>query len=218
MAGGRIFLASKAPTKKRSQRSRKSAFKRRVKAIVGQTLEKNHLDTFIDRWSASYVTWAGVISADLTAMATGDLETSRTGRDVTLKSIQFKSEFKSGGGNAYRIIVFQWKEDNNVSTPTVASILESARLGAVGAITSMYNFANARQYNILYDRIIGGFDTDDTDGTTQATIYKGFNKKISYTSATGANNNGSNHIYCLLLTNTVSSDQMAVNFRVNYHP
>jgi hypothetical protein len=116
-----------------------------------------------------------------------------------------------------RIILFQWKPDNQVDAPSMAKILEIP--GTVNSVYSPYmqDAVDRSKFVVLYDRM----HTGDLTGTTNSThtisvnISKFANKYINYNEDATS---GKSQVYVLAFSNVASaSARPSFNKIVYFH-
>lgn len=184
-----------------------------VKAIVNRKLNdviemKHHDVPMNEEEIGCFGVQATTYMYNLTSIAQSVTDTTRIGDSFILKSITGKLWFKIGTTpqvrqTVVRMILFQWKEDNNVAVPTYSDILQDPT-GVPGSVLLPYKLDKNRKYKILYDKKFALSLNGDSDNIlADLFVQKGFAKKIQYTNQ---GTTGLNQIYLL----AVSSDDQGL--------
>ena len=116
-----------------------------------------------------------------------------------------------------RLIVFQWKINDNLAVPTLGSILQGA-----SSTTNMYNWQDSANYIVMWDKTFfqSGITTAPTDsglqGETGCVIpITTIRRKITFNA--GATS-GTNHLYLLTLSDSIIAPfpTLEAQFRIVY--
>ncbi len=180
---------------KRTNATRLSRLERNVRNLKAN-VETKFIDTTIND---AVIAIGGTLQGSITIIPQGDTESSRTGRDVTIKSIfmhisidinAIPDSADAFSSDTVRIIVFVDKQTNG-SLVGVTSILETA------VYNSFRNLNNSGRFIFLYDkffvinRLVTPTDGTNTNSSGIASIFEKvqiINKNIilDYTSTSGA--------------------------------
>jgi len=202
----------------RSHRRAPKAVKRYVKNAISSRLEHKHAlyyDTGFSVTATPGVT--DLSSSSAWAIIPGTSSTTRVGDQVRLVRLNCRMGFLCGDNyNTIRIVLFRWK-GSNATAPVAADILDSSGPEWVFA---PYNLANSAKYHIVYDKVIGLQNTYASTSAGAAgsglTLNSGswkvvrpfalFGKRLGAKNIywdSGSNNNGSQHFYRLIVSDSV---------------
>lgn len=106
------------------------------------------------------VSTSGVFTS-LTNITQGASNFQRVGNEVTLSRIRFHMTIAPSQGagaddyNRVRVIIFRWKEDDAINSPTaINEILDNASSGAgLVGVDWPVNYQDRSDYEILYDKV-----------------------------------------------------------------
>lgn len=162
----------------------------------------------------------------LTAIASSDDNTGRDGRQVVLRSIQWRIVARVDTDNIFgdyvRIIIFQDRRQHADTSPTADDILESAT-----STLSMIEHNSFNRFRILKDYSVAMTGSPSTSDGGQA-VYsggiwykKGFKRLNVVTTYNGLNSSDieKNGVYILLLAETSTSGQetqISGNIRIRF--
>lgn len=200
------------PMRKRTFRKR--TFKRKgAKLNKRQKVEVKRLITAKEELKFSDTNVAGGITTAITpvAMATptqGNGAVQRVGDDINLRKISLRLNIRGGGAalgvadqfNTVRLIIFRWSQNNAVTAPTQADVLQYA---APLSYTSPYNWDAQAQgkVKICYDRAF----TFTQGGTqTRVVLHEIFGKKLhgKVVKYNGGTQQGTNMFYYLVISDS----------------
>lgn len=144
----------------------------------------------------------------VSAVPQGDQDTARDGDELYLKSIHWSWQMIGADGtNRIRLVLFQWKEDSNVSAPDVNDLLQST---TSAGLFGVFRKDMSSSYRILYDNILHT-DTYNNVKTGRKNCYKGFTKKMSFT---GGGTTGRHHIFTLVLSDSAAATHPQITSQV----
>lgn len=170
----------------RNRQPRRKSFVKGAIAPFGGRKELKYLDTAISQVADT----TGFVSC-LNLLAVGDDNTSRDGRQVTVKSIQLRlsanPEVAAMSTQMFRCMIV-W--DNAVNSGTIATI---AMILSASTAAAFPNIDNAQRFTILWDTTYFG-GRGDTAATLSASdrignkfiCYKKINQITQYSGTTGA--------------------------------
>lgn len=164
-----------------------------VKRLIGNQQELKYFPVY-----AGYATVnaSGAITK-WSSIAQGDTVTTRDGseicfREIDLRFTVFPTSAAVMTGNAFRIIVFQWKPDDAVSTPAVSTILDTAFTQPCFSPT---RFETRQQFRVLFDRLYRVYNGGPGAAGVHVHLRKAA-KKMRYTGGV----TGTNMIYVLVIS------------------
>jgi len=178
-----------------------------VKKSMSKAIEVKHLDTEI----SGSITTTGTVQ-DLSPVSLGTSEVGRIG--ISIRSIAVKANFVLARGddtNGCRLVVFKWKDDDAINTPTVAKVLDTT---SVSSSTQFWvcpiNWQNRKSIQVLYDRMYVFDDTHDlVNDSFDVPVYGSCDFNTGTTS-------GTNHIYCLLLSDSTIATHPTILMSARY--
>lgn len=128
--------------------------KTQVKRIAGSNVEMKDFPIFSANKVDVTTTWQ---IQDLLGIAQGNNESERDGTEVKLKTISLRYGWSlkpSVDVTAFcRIILFQWKQNDNATTPVITDIMYDPNSLVNPAWFSPYRYDTTQNYRIIYDRI-----------------------------------------------------------------
>lgn len=222
MAGGKMFLASKAPRrraktsegKKPLNKTEKSQVKTIARRVLRNQLEWKQYDTFNNftaGWSGYVFTLANLTQGD------GD-DAERVGDEIYATSVDLRWYISNGdNNNVCRIIMFQYTADDTVN-PGVGTVLTN--VGTAYSVISPYNADHVgkdKSVRILSDQM---FTLNaNFDGASQYRV--GHTKvplKIRKVQYLGGTVNGINKPWILVISDSsiVSHPDFKMYARLNY--
>lgn len=142
----------------------------------------------------------------LNGIATGDLETTRDGNSILLKSILLRYSITrhiNNHGETWRVMLVQDRQSNGVA-PAVTDILETAHP------LSPLNDKNTNRFNILHSRM-GTFTSSREDSTTDQFKKLDFHTKYIGADATQSSV-GYNGLY-ILYVGSHATEYPTINYR-----
>lgn len=209
--------------------------KKQVKAIISRDIETKCFSQGYGHDTG--VTTNGSVH-DLSLIQVGDGQGFRQGNIITLKKIVFTSYITMGqsafiGSDAWaniRIIIFRWREDTAVATPTLNDLLDITSV--VGASTFgvqlPYNYNTRQKYDILWDKLVrlapepefNGSDLEMVVGGPNAnkivkrTLWgkKMGNKRIKYNDNAAVSANGYNKLYVVFTSDSGATPHVDVRW------
>ena len=158
------------------------------------------------------VATAGFINAALCTIAEGTTESTRIGRKITIKSINWRFNLElpsaagaggSAAGDTIRVMMVLDKQANG-ATVNVGDILETANFQSFNQLVNKDRFRTLmdRTYDIGANGFAGDGGTNDTGLSTMSdTFFKKCNINIQYNGNTGAITEvKSNNLHVLLIS------------------
>lgn len=132
-----------------------------VKAIAKRVVHTAEPLHFIDEYSTGTEIINTATFINLTdSIAKGDLQTSRTGQSVNLKSLRFHGTVSRDSGTAdsydfdhIRMILFKWMPSSDDEAPTAAGILYDSANDPFNSPHEL-DFAKTKKFRIIEDRRI----------------------------------------------------------------
>ncbi len=122
---------------------------KQVKAQIRRGAEKNR-DTTL---AAVLLESDDVTITDLSDMAQGDGVGQRVGDEVQSAGLEFDYFIEASGVDACsRVSLIQWKQDSAAGLPT--AILLFTNSSATSAPLGTFDYANRKQFRVLYDALI----------------------------------------------------------------
>jgi len=167
--------------------------KREVKQLVSNVQEKKFWQLYSGyasvNASGTIVKWSSIPQ--------GDTVSSRDGSEINFKNLELRfSIFSTAAavmtGNAFRIIVFQWKPDDAVAVPAVGDIIDTA---FTQPCFSPVRFQTHQEFRVMFDRLYRVYNGGPGVAGTKVTLRRAA-KRIRYTGATS----GTNQIYVLVIS------------------
>lgn len=155
-------------------------------------------------------TAAAYDSVFLEELSTGEPE----GEKIELKSIKSRMLFKnpaSAGAVHCRVVIFQWYQDNEVSVPAVADIIEGAPLSAnLNVINPLEHltFNNRAKAKLIKDFTLTLGEATATDGSDQKLRSLLITPKMlgrKYQHSTGSTTYKKNAIYVMVFSSVASA-------------
>ncbi len=155
----------------------------------------------------------------MTGLGQGTQNGQRTGDVITVRKFTLNYRIYSQNSDAFntcRILVFRWKPNSTLVSPTLASVTNGT------SITSsmwMYDWQYSSQFVILYDRIhflAGTATAPDVSGTQGASFEIPLNLRLEYT-GTGSTDH-SNGLYLLAMSESAVPPHPAIEWmsRIQY--
>lgn len=167
--------------------------KKQVKRLISNVQEKKFWPVF-----AGYATVnaTGTLT-NWSAITQGDTVSTRDGSEINFVHMElryniFPSAAAANIGNAFRIIVFQWKSDNSTAPPGVSDILDTSFTQPCFSPVRMQTHL---QFRVMHDRLYRLYNAGP--GAAGATVrIRRAAKKMRYNGAS----TGTNQIYCLVIS------------------
>lgn len=188
---------------------------RRKNTYVTKTELKRQLKTFNDLEHAG-INSGGVISVPVTPYITkltnipqGDQIGHREGIKIQNNGLDMRMVLtKSDNINVIRVIIFQWKNDDNTVSPLDSDILQTLS-SSIAPISAINRQTMNNDFKVLYDRT-----TTLTSG--QDVKYTRINIKpqrmLKYTTYNNSANTGNNQLYILLQSDSGVASHPTVYF------
>lgn len=167
--------------------------KKQVKRLISNVQEKKFWPVY-----AGYATVnASGTLTNWSAIAQGDTVSTRDGSEINFVQLDLRFTIFSTSaavmtGNAFRMVVFQWKPDNNVAPPGVADILDTT---FTQPCYSPIRMQTHQQFRVMYDRLFRVYN-GGTGAAGASVRLKRAAKRMRYTAAT----TGTNQIYVLVIS------------------
>jgi hypothetical protein len=176
-------------------------------------MQSKYIDTQI---SAGAATSTGTIT-DLTNIGQGSDIADRVGDAVRIRKLTFNYEVSTQNADIYnsvRCIIFQWKINTNLASPTINDIMENA---SAFTTLSPYDWHMSDQFVIIYDKLswLSGTASNPCSSGFQGRMgiiplnVPYFRDRIEFN--TGATT-GSQKLYCLFYSDSAASPFPVVNF------
>lgn len=151
----------------------------------------------------------------LTGIAQGIDDDQRIGRsvEITKLHVNYTMEVADTPFNVMRLIIFEWKDE---STPNDVQVLNTTLQTTLPWLAT-YNNRTAKQYNILYDRIVSLY-ADKPIVTGKFTKYYRKGLTVDY-GGTGATSLAvKNDIYVMLLTDSLAIPNPGIDvaYQIDY--
>jgi hypothetical protein len=147
------------------------------------------------------ITSAGTIQ-NLSAMTQGVAQSQRVGDRCSLEAMALKYCFypNSTNGNAVRIVLFQWLQNNSVTVPTSALVLQYNTVAYASLAPYQFTGAKDELFAIVYDKL-HSIDPGSSPAIGQAEIsLKGRDVSFDQAATTGIG-----HIYSLIISDAAAS-------------
>lgn len=194
--------------KSRSKKNTKVATKTYVKKILHKTNETKYYELGA---TPGNVDFNGSLVL-LTGLSQGTTDSQRIGDKINLRAFKIHYQLLVGDAyNTFRIIIFQWKPNTQLVTPTVANILVGTTVGTVNAPLANYVWDYQNQFIVLYDKL---HVLDALNMSTKAyrkTVKLKFAKKtIEYYAASTA---ASNHLYMLCISDSGAAAHPTIQYQ-----
>lgn len=200
--------------KRRYRRSNRSMYKTAERAIKNYERKNVELHSHDNQFDTT-VSGAGVM-LHLTPIVVGDLESQRTGDEITLKSFFARLYISPDSADTYdtvRYILFRWFDE---TTPTVASVSTTDILqdSTVNPFLSPLNRNNSKHMQVLLDRTI----SVNLVGTAERVIkiYKKMHGKVYWKHNSTTKLKG--HLYMALISDSsgLPHPQFRMNDRIKF--
>lgn len=217
MAGGKIFLSSRAQSSKSVPKKVTRAdahIKRLARVQASKVISRRSEHKYFapSNWASTTSSSTPGIACisqipQSTTSAQGD--TIREGDEVYMTSFQFRMVIQvADTTNLVRFIIFQWKTD---VSPTAGDILVNTSFPLI----SPYAKDTKNLYTIMYDRLFA-VDTYNPQVVVQKYMTKGFTRKLYWEA--GSSSVGSNLIYILNASDSGAVSHPAYLFypRINF--
>lgn len=191
------------PKKIKVSKKFKTAVRREIKSTISRTAEKKYHRLAV---AGSGYDYGGVV-VSLSDVPAGTTDLTRVGDSLSIRSIRVMGKILSADTtNTYRIIVFQWLDDQ---TPTPANVLSSVYVGTVNGVNSPYYHDQRKKFRVLWDK---RFNVDNVSHAQQLFDTKHLfpsTKKISF-NAGGTTGNAK--IYMLLISDSGAAPHPTLDF------
>lgn len=140
-------------SKKGMSRSRKPRSKQQLSRQIRKEVLKLAEPKYVQTNLASSISNSGVI-LPLASIVQGDYSTDRAGNKVLPTSWSIRGNVTgSDNFNYVRLVVFQWNDDNLVTTPQITELFENT--SGTGSLYSTFNRQNLGvQYRVLADKLL----------------------------------------------------------------
>lgn len=220
MPAGTMTRVYKAPRGKRSRYRKKPSkgLYRAIKQVMDQNVEKKFTDTILINSAVGY---DAPIVQKITNISQGLADASnRVGDEVVLAGMYLNVSCHADTlETQFRVIVFQWRDDDASGAPVVGNILQSS--GSNVTYMSPYDHDNGAQYTIVYDKSFvcipgqaNGYRQDICNKSLPKTGYQ-FQKKIHFNAA---GITGTNNLYLMVVTRNLvaGGDDFSFTSRITY--
>jgi len=187
--------------KKKAKGNTVKMIKKEVKRALIQKSEPKSTASITVGGSAYYQATPFLISS----ISQGTLDTNRIGDVVKPTHLWFAlNAYYSSVQSVVRLLIFEWKVDTNVLSPTLTYLLEDVSYPT----TSEYSRDNKEKYRILYDKIASMHQYKPN----VLMRIKGSLKTSRIQFNTGGNS-AQNHIYAVVVTDNVFGSLTSYNAR-----
>lgn len=186
--------------------------KKYVKRQLGKRLERK----YINREFSLTPSTTGVISKVMDANpAPGNSDSGRIGDRIRITSIDMRyTGIYADGTNFVRIIVFQWKDDDNNYTPVQSDVINASTSAFTAQIR--HDQRKAGMLNILWDKVHCMSSTGSNAAIFRHKFFtRGFGRDVQFMSGS---QKGTNQLYMLTISDSIAASHpsLDVRFRVNY--
>lgn len=178
------------------------AFKKKVRRVIRQTAEKKYL-----AYSASAVgvDSAGTAMLSLLDVPQGDLDSTRDGDQLFLRSIQLNFSISLGDTtNFVRVILFQWFPTLTGLPPVASILLDTSR-----PWLSPYNHDQRFNFRIFHDKTYC-LDTLNNEISRRMFLKSKFRRHIQYVG--GATAVAANRIFALFISDSGAAPHPALQY------
>lgn len=197
------FVRKKNTTKKKWKNKALTRNQRKeVLQLIEEQPEKKYYDETFDAFNASSTPqfW------NITQMSQGSLTNERIGSTVRLLSVQYNLHIQYASAdstNTIRVLLFQWKPDNQQDLPAWDQIFQYHTLGAPSKLyelMSPYTLGEGGSgvFNMLYDTLFY-LDSDNPIQILKGYINKKFLKNITFGDGSLT---GQNHLYLCVVSDS----------------
>nr|WAE42312.1 MAG: capsid protein [Cressdnaviricota sp.] len=183
--------------------------RRQVKTIVARETEWKQFDNITTATTASS---AGTIIGGLILPSQGVADSQRTGDVIFIKSVSIHGNFICADATQmFRTILFRWRPDNAIDTPSVAKLLQdTSSLPWASAINE--TSLQAGKINILHDKTYAM--VLNTQSGVKQFSWKFYGKKlgkkkIAFNSGAVT---GMDQLYMLIISDSLAVAHPAINF------
>jgi len=171
-----------------------------IQSMIEANIEERYLD-FPDNGRAA--SNAAVIVSP-PALTQGDAQGQRDGDHIQWSRAELNVNFTgSDNTNVIRFIIFQWRVNSFLSTPTTGTILSLGPTGAVD-ILSLHNYATRKNYHILHDEAVT-LCLNGSNNVVQKHILLARSKflpeKVEFNPGVSS---GINLVYCLVVSDSLA--------------
>lgn len=182
---------------------------RQVKNLVSRRAELDYYDNGLN---GSAILAGGTIQGGFSTPIQGVADGQRIGDQIKVSKFIFKCDIIYGDPtNQLRVILFRWYDDNAVTLPTLAAVLQN---GAGFPINSGINHDSlkAGKLHIMHDRTYNLTNTGNTmaiNRTITITGRKLGRKKIEFNNGVIT---GTNHVYALFISDSIGVPNPTINW------
>lgn len=183
--------------------------KRQVRTLISRETEWKQFDSIGTAQTASS---AGTILGGLILPAQGTADSQRSGDVIFIRSVSVHGNIVcSDATQMFRCIVFRWRPDNSVDTPSVAKILQdTSSLPWASALNE--TSLQAGKMNILLDKTYSMvLSTESAVRRFRWTFYgkRLGKKKIAFNSAAVT---GMDQLYFLIISDSLAAGHPSMNY------
>lgn len=205
-------------------RGRRSSFRRRpyrrVTPRVVKRIARRQITNTLETKSLTVVSSGNSVDTggtffDLITPTPGDSITNREADRITLKSMWWCWYFtvSADTSNVIRYVLFQWKPDNNVDSPTLAKLFQDV---ADAPLRSPFitNVAARSKFSVMLDRFAIMTDNAQSEQLLRRKMFTRFaSRRVHFN--TGATS-GRNKIFLLLISDSGFVPHPVVSFTMRY--
>lgn len=122
------------------------------KYVKRQILRDEETKSFYSSDLTNSLSYDNATLFNMTNVSQGDNYNSRDGNKIRAVALTIKGRLRGGPADTTaRVIVFQWKKDNNVDTPAITDLFRQGA-GAGAEYIEPLNLQNRKYYKILSDK------------------------------------------------------------------
>lgn len=173
--------------------------KKYVKKVMSKAIEQKHTDA---TWTAVPQSSTCAFLAITSLITQGVQYLQRIGDKIRLKKLKIRVQLDAAdSSNAFRIIVFRWKQDTSTVAPTAADLLDLqyadgtqyCYLNPEGALVEK------KPYEILWDKT---YELILGTNTAVRNVFKTINLKDALLQFRGTSVNGVGHLYVMTVSDS----------------
>lgn len=188
--------------------------KRYVKSQLTKEADKRYVYSSI---TASYTDGGSIAPLALDTNVGDNSYGERQGDVIDPQLLKFKYSWQVGdSNNLCRLIIFQWKPDDNVYAPSVLNEVVDVSTQGTSAFPLATTVFDQKNFHILYDSLHSTVDTASNMATARSIMIYG--KKMLKIRYTNGATNGHNKLYYVAITDSavVPHPQLRINLDMRY--
>lgn len=199
----RRYVKRRAPYKRRAYRfKRRFNYGKAAFRMLKKNVEKKYLTVNVN---GTEINSDAILSNDMTSIAQGDTNTSRTGVKVTAKSLYIRGTLvQTGQDSVCRMVVVCDRQQEGDTAPTLGQVLGD---GTIGPVYGATNLLYSGRFQILMDKV---YSLDASDKPNINLKYylklnkgKGINVRYNGSGSTDIQKNG---IYVFFVSNVTAAN------------